>query len=226
MKRYFTVIFSVLIVFFHVHSAFATLPKLSWHSGQITGWDKTVLTGEVSYNWLIRTVSFRQEDGRIRSFSANQVSQFGWFDFDTHTYRDFRVLKHEGSNSRPSQAFFEVCTDGPLTVVRQLKPLRGLQKHLFSHPAYFADEPALAQNTDFFEYFVYDAGRLRAIDRFYTDVYEPLMTAYKKQLTRYIQTHNLNDRTLLGRLILINRYNSMVEQDARTASAKSFVPSP
>ena len=116
--------------------------------------------------------------------------------------------------------------DGPLTVVRQLKPLRGFRKHLFSHPAYFTDEPTLSQNIDFFDYFVYDAGRLRAIDRFYTDVYEPLMTAYKTQLKQYTQVHNLNDRTLLGRLVLIDQYNTMVQQDARTASAKGLISSP
>ena len=226
MKRRFTVIFLVLIVFFHVAPVFANLPGPNWYSGQIIGWDNTTLKGDVCYNWLMRTVMYRQEDGRIRSFSANQVSRFGWFDVDTNTYRDFRVLRHEVADSRPSQAFFEVCMDGPLTVVRQLKPLRGLRKHLFSHPAYFTDEPALSKNIDFFDYFVYDAGRLRAINRFYTDVYEPLMTAYKTQLKQYTQVHNLNDRTLLGRLVLIDRYNTMVQQDARTASAKGLVSSP
>jgi hypothetical protein len=226
MKLRFIVIFSSLIVFFYVSPVLAALPKHNWQSGQITGWDKTILTGDLCYNWLMETVLFRQTDGRIRSFSANQVSQFGWFDFSTNTYRDFRVLSHQDSDNRSSPGFFEVCMDGPLTVVRQLKPLRGLQKHLFSHPAYFTDEPALSQNIDFFDYFVYDAGRLRAIDQFYTDVYEPLMTAYKTQLDHYPQVNNINDRTLLGRLVLIDRYNAMVQQDARTASAKGLVPSP
>lgn len=226
MKRRFTVIFLVIYVFFYGSPGLAALPKPGWQSGQITGWDKTVLTGDLCYNWLIETVLFRRTDGRIQTFSANQVSQFGWFDSVTNTYRDFRVLSHEVPNSRSSRAFFEVCMDGPLTVVRQLKPLRGLRKHLFSHPAYFTDEPDLAQNIEFFDYFVYDAGRLRAIDRFYTDVYAPLMSAYKPQLEQYIQVHHLNDRTLLGRLVLIDRYNIMVRQDARTASAKILVPSP
>ncbi len=162
MKCRFTVIYSVLLVFFYVSPVLAALPKPGWQSGQITGWDKTVLTGDLCYNWLMETVLFRRTDGRIQSFSANQVSQFGWFDFTTNTYRDFRVLSRDVPNSRVSQAFFEVCMSGPLTVVRQLKPLRGLRRHLFSHPAYFTDEPALAQNMDFFNYFVYDAGRLRA----------------------------------------------------------------
>lgn len=226
MKLRSTVIFSVLIVFFYVSPVLATLPEPSWHSGKITGWDNAVLTGDVCYNWLLETVLFRQSDGRIRSFSASQISQFGWFDFADHKYREFRTLTHDVDENRTSQAFFEVCMDGPLTVVRQLKPLRGLRKHLFAHPVYFSDEPSLSQNSDFFNYFVYDAGRLRAIDRFFTDVYEPLMTAYKKQLDHYTQVHNLNNRTLLGQLVLIDRYNVLVQQDARTASVKVTVPSP
>ncbi len=226
MKLRFAIIFPLLITLFCVSPIFAALPKPNWHSGQITRWDKTILIGDLYYNWLMKTVLFRQADGRIRSFSANQVSQFGWFDFTTNTYRDFRVLNHQVAGDRSSQAFFEVCMDGPLTVIRQLKPLRGLRKHLFSHPAYFADKPALSQNTDFFDYFVYDAGRLRAVDRFYTDVYEPLMTAYKAKLDHYVQVHNLNNRTLLGRLVLIDQYNTMVRQEARMASVKGLVSSP
>ena len=225
MKVAITFIFLALIAFFHAPAVRAALPGPNWHTGKLVRWDNTILEGELSYNWLMQTVLFRQPDGRIGSFSANQISQFGWFDFTNHKYRDFRVLAHDANMSQTSQAFFEICMDGPLTVVRYLKPLRGLRRHLFAHPGNFSDQPALSENIDSFDYFVYDAGHLRAIDRFHYDVYLPLMTTYKKQLDQYVQVHNINTRTLLGRLVMIDRYNILVEQDAKTASAKGVIPS-
>ncbi|MVM31500.1 hypothetical protein GO755_15750 [Spirosoma sp. HMF4905] len=223
--RYFFTLLTT-IVLFHVFSVHAALPKPAWKSGQLILWNKTVLEGDLCYNWLMETVLFRHADGRVHTFSANQVSQFGWFDFDIHKYRQFKVLASSGTKTHTRQTFFEICMDGSLAVVRNLRQPRGLFKRAFSHPAYFVDQPTMAQNTDYFNYYVYDAGHLLELDRFYTDIYDPLMTAYDKVLKRYIYEHNINDRNLAGRLVLIDRYNSLVERDAKTASVKGMTVAP
>ena len=222
-------LFSTLIttiVLFNVFPVQAALPKPMWHSGKLILWNKASLEGDICYNWLLETVLFRQADGRVFTFSANQVSQFGWFDFSVHKYRDFRAFTNSEVKRIDHQAFFEICQDGSLVVVRRIKPLRGLRKHVFTNPAYYADQPSMAENADIFDYFVYDAGHLRAIDRFHTEVYMPLMTTYDRQLQQYVQRHNINDRSLFGRLLLIHQYNIMVEQDAKLASTKGFAVAP
>ena len=83
----------------------------------------------------------------------------------------------------------------------------------------------MSQNTDLFDYYVHDADRLMALDRFYVEIYEPLMTAYDRELQTYVQRHNLNTRTLLGRLVLIDQYNFLVQKDPRTASARGSINS-
>ena len=209
-----------LVAFFLVTSAQASPPGAVWYTGQLVLWDKTSLEGDLSYNWSAEMVSLRQADGRIRTFSAHQVSEFGWFDYSLHKYRNFMSLVKPVDKIRTDQAFFEVCLDGPLTVVRQLRQRHGFLKTLFSHPTYTNDKPTLAKNDEFFTYFVYDAGQLLKLDRYYIDIYEPLMMNYNREIQQYVQKHNINDRTIPGRLVLINHYNWLVQHDTKAASAK------
>lgn len=226
MKTLYTFLFSIIIVFFSSSPAQASHPKIIWHAGHIELWDRTDLEGDLSYNWAAEMVSIRQEDGRIRTFSANQVARFGWFDYSQHKLRNFVSLVKPVDKGRTNQVFYEVCMEGSLAVVRRLRQSHGLLKHLLTHPAQATDQPSLTENTDLFDYFVSDAGRLLAFNRFYIDIYEPLMATYQKELRQYAQTHNINDRALLGRLVLIDRYNWFVQHDSKAASAKGVSDAP
>lgn len=210
----------VIIVLFPVCTATA-FPKIIWHTGQITLWNKAVLTGNVSYNWLAEMVLI-QVDGRMATLSADQVSQFGWFDHSQHKYREFRSLPGTVTENRTPYAFFEICSDGALTVVRRIKHTHGLLRRAFGHPSNFTDEPKMAQNIDQFDYFVQDDSHLVSVDQFHTGIYKPLMTAYDQPLQKYIATHNINSRSLLGRLVIINHYNYLVQQDNHMASFKQY----
>ncbi|SOD91770.1 hypothetical protein [Spirosoma fluviale] len=221
MKPASTFTFALLFVLFYVIGNAKQINPL-WRSGQIHFWNKVVLEGDIAYNWSAEMVSLRELDGRVRTFSANQVAEFGWFDHEQHKRRNFVSLTKPLDNERTSQCFFEVCMDGPLTVVRRFRKPHGPFKRLFSHPANSSDQPTLAQDTDQFEYFVFDAGRLLTLNKFHAEIYEPLMTTYHQELRQYILTHNINDRVLAGRLLLIGRYNSMVQYDPKTASNKGF----
>ncbi|GAB3800215.1 hypothetical protein GCM10028819_25090 [Spirosoma humi] len=226
MKTVYTFTFAVFFVFFSSTVTLASYPKVIWHAGHIELWDRTDLEGDLSYNWAAEMVSIRQEDGRIRTFSANQVARFSWFDYSQHKLRSFISLTKPVDKGLTNQAFYEVCMDGSLTVVRRLRQSHGLLKRLLSHPAHATDQPILSQNMDLFDYSVYDAGRLLALNRFYIDIYEPLMTTYKKELSHYVQIHNINDRTLPGRLVMIDRYNWFAQHDSKAASAKGMADAP
>lgn len=214
---------TLLIVFFTVLPVQASSPKITWQTGHLQFWDKTVLEGDLSYNWAAEMVSLRQPDGRIHTYSANQVSEFGWFDYSLHKQRDFISLVKHLDKDRDSQAFFEVCMDGSLAVVRKLRTRHGFLKRAFSHPVYSNDKPTLIQNTDHFDYFVYDAGRLLALDRYYIDIYDPLMRGYEREIRQYVLSHNIDDRTLTGRLVLIDHYNWLIQHDTKAASVKEPV---
>ncbi|GAB3992935.1 hypothetical protein GCM10028807_26920 [Spirosoma daeguense] len=224
MKNITMFITITLIVFFSVYFAHAALPKPIWQSGKIVLQDNTVLEGDLVYNWLVETVQLRQPDGRIRLFTTYQVRQFSWFDIELNKRRDFMALTNAASKETETSRFYEVIMDGPLAVVRKLKRPRGLWKRAISHPIHFNDQVTLAQNTDLFDYYVHDAGKLLSLDRYYTDVYKPLMTTYAQQIQQYTIGHNINDRVLLGRLLLISHYNTLVEQSSSTASVRNLIP--
>ncbi|WP_420148324.1 hypothetical protein [Spirosoma sp.] len=226
MKTFLNLTIITFFSFFCTLSTHAHYPKVSWHTGKIILNDKNQLEGEIAYNWLAEMVMIRQTSGRMSTLSADQVLQFGWFDYNQHTYRNFLSLPASATENTLHHAFFEVCMDGPLSVVRRLKQRRGLFKRAFGHPSNYTDQPAMAQNTDHFDYYVHDAGRLLPMARFYTEVYERLMAAYDQPLQRYVQTHNINSRVLAGQLVLVDHYNFLVQQDARTASAKSYESAP
>lgn len=220
MKKVYIQLTASLIVFFLLSQSSYGLPNPIWHPGQLILWDKTTLEGDISYNWSAEMVLLRQSNGRLCTFSAHQINQFGWFDYSTHKHRNFVALPDNRSKQATRQTFFEICTDGPLSVVRRLRRPHGLLRKVFSNPSYYTDQPQMAQNQEHFDYYVYDAGKLRSLDKFFVEIYEPLMTSYDQELREYVLKHNLNDRSLLGRLVLIDRYNQLVQQDPRTASAR------
>jgi hypothetical protein len=220
MKNLLKVTLSLLFVLFLVSICQATQPKIMWRAGQIELWDRTTLEGDLAYNWAAEMVSIREANGRIRTFSANQAARFSWFDYSVHKVRTFISLVKPVNKDHESQVFHEICMDGPLTVVRRLKKPHGLLKRWLNGPEQANDQPAMAQDTDHFNYFVYDAGQLLDLDRFHKDIYKPLMTTYERELNRYMQRHNINNRTLAGRLVLIDRYNWMVQHDSKAASNK------
>lgn len=226
MNRFYKIILITTIAFFCIFPTQALPPKVNWPAGQVILWNKTVLEGNLSYNWLAEMVMICQSDGRVSTFSADQVLQFGWFDYNQHKYRAFKSLLTSVQKDRTSYGFYEVYMDGSLTVVRHIRKSRGLWKRAFGHPENFTDKPTMAQNHDYFDYFVYDSDQLLPLDRFYSDIYTPIMTMYDRELRNYVIRHNLNDRTLLGRLMLIDQYNLMVQYDTKTASAKSYGNAP
>lgn len=191
-------------------------PEAFWRAGQLTFRDGTTVEGNLSYNWLAGLVQLRQVNGRVSTFSPDQVSRFAWFDYSEHKFRNFATY----TGPDPAQTFFEVYMDGPLSVVRRLKHPRRLSTTLFGQPVHYTDRPTLSADLDSFDYFVYDGVEFMPLNRFLTDIYAIHLVAFQHELRQYVQTHNVNDRSLLGRLILINRYNFLLLQKGEIASAR------
>lgn len=212
---------TALIVLFSVIINFGKPLEATWHTGELALFDNVTLKGDLSYNWSAEMVLLRQPNGHIRTYSAYQVKQFEWFDFAQSKQRKFISLSRERADKRPNQTFYEVCMNGFLPVIRRLKRPHGLFKRAFNHPGHYNDTQQLAQNMDFFEYYAYDDGQFLALDRFYTDIYEPRLATYDRELQTYMRNHNINERSLLGRIILISQYNLLEQENQKTASNRS-----
>lgn len=219
MIRYSAV--TTIIALFFATFSFSRGLDATWHPGRLALSDQDTLKGDLSYNWSAEMVLLRQPNGHIRTYSAYQVREFEWFDFAQSKQRKFVSLSRSLAGQRTSQTFYEVCMDGSLPVVRRLKRPHGLFKRAFNHPGHYNDTQQLAQNMDYFEYFAYDDGRFLALDRFYTDIYEPRLATYDRELQTYMRNHNINERSLLGRIVLISQYNFLQQENQKTASNRS-----
>jgi hypothetical protein len=212
---------TAIIVLFSVIINIGKPLEATWHTGELALFDNVTLKGDLSYNWSAEMVLLRQPNGHIRTYSAYQVRQFEWFDFAQSKQRKFVSLSRELADKRPNQTFYEICMNGSLPVIRRLKRPHGLFKRAFNHPNHYNDTQQLAQNMDYFEYFVYDDGQFLALDRFYTDIYEPRLASYDRELQTYMRNHNINERSLLGRIVLISQYNFLEQENQKTASNRS-----
>lgn len=212
---------ATIFVLFFVSISSSKPLKTIWYSGELALFDNVTLKGDLSYNWSAEMVLLRQPNGHIRTYSAYQVKQFEWFDFAQSKQRKFISLSRELVDKRLNQTFYEVCLNGFLPVIRRLKRPHGLFKRAFNHPGQYNDTQQLAQNMDFFEYYAYDDGQFLALDRFYTDIYEPRLATYDRELQTYMRNHNINERSLLGRIVLIGQYNLLEQENQKTASSRS-----
>ena len=194
---------------------------VNWHKGRLVLATGELLINELAYNWSAEMVQIRRPDGRIRTLSAGQVRSFSWFDADQNKVREFVSLSFSSRKKRKHPSFFEIVMDGPLVVVRRLQQHKGLFKSAIGHPAHYFDDTSINQDATNFTYFVYDEGQFRNVDRFQVDIYLPYLKAYEKPLRHYAQTHNINERTTLGRLVLISQYNTLVREDQKTASVRT-----
>jgi hypothetical protein len=198
---------------------YAGSPGPPWQTGYLVLADGNRLAGDLDYNWQAETVLLREPDGRIRAFSASQVQQFGWQASPSQRARLFVALPGSINQLPASLAFFEVCAEGPLTVVRRMKRTHGLFKRAYSNPIRNFDPETPDPHDSFFDYFAYVDGQFLSFKRFYVDIYLARMAAYQQELRQFVQTRHLNEKSQFGQLRIVEQYNQLVER--QTASVKT-----
>ncbi|RIV22551.1 hypothetical protein DYU11_16180 [Fibrisoma montanum] len=219
MLRHVTLV--VLFLGTQLAASLAGDPPAKWHEGRLTMATNELVSGELAYNWSAEMVQIRQANGRIRTLSAGQVRSFSWFDADQSKLREFVSLPFSSGKGRAHPVFFEIVMDGPLVVIRRLQANKGLFRSAIGHPVRYFDDKSLNQDVSNFVYYAYDEGRFLSVNRFYIDIYQPYLKAYEKPLQQFVQAHNINERTTIGRLVLISQYNMLVNEDQRSASART-----
>lgn len=191
---------------------YAGRPKPTWQTGYLILADGSRLSGDMDYNWQAETVLLREPDGRIRAFSAGQVQRFGWQASASQKARLFVTLPGSVSQLPASPAFFEVCVEGSLTVVRRMKRTHGLFKRAYHNPIRNFDPETPDPHDSFFDYFAHVDGQFLSFKRFYADIYLARMAMYQQELQQFVQTRHLNEKSQFGQLRIVEQYNRLVER--------------
>lgn len=203
---------SFVLLLLSVSVGQAASPGPGWQAGHLTWWDGTVLAGDLAYNWQAEMVLLRETDGRIRTFSAGQVRQFGWSASAGQKARYFIALPGSNNQLPDRPAFFEVCAEGTMTVVRRMKQTHGLFRRPYANPVRGFDPETPDPHDSFFDYFAHIDGQFLPFRRFYTAIYLARMSAHRRELQQYIQVHRLNEKSQFGQLRIIEQYNRLAEQ--------------
>jgi hypothetical protein len=127
-------IFSLLIVC-PTLSWSQTFPFDLWHDGKIVLDTGDTIKGSIKYS-LQDLLQIRHQN-QLESFSARKVLLFEIFDQGYKRYRTFYSLPYSNNGSYKSPVFFEVLTEGKITVLsREKVEYRSTNNSPFMYGAY------------------------------------------------------------------------------------------
>jgi hypothetical protein len=92
-----------------------------WHEGKVVTVAGDTLKGLVKYDMMQDIIQFTHTDQKVEAFSARKVLFFEIFDNTVHRYRQFFVLPFTQTGSYRAPIFFELLTDGKMTVLAREK---------------------------------------------------------------------------------------------------------
>ena len=203
----------------------ATPPGIHWLPGQLVLASGQTLTGDLAYNWAAEMVLFQRADGRVQTLSATQVQDFAWYDPAMHGYRFFVSVAGSVPTNPDAPAFFERMVSGPLSVYRRMRKPRGLVKRTFQHPERVNPDQPDAPDY-YYDYFAEADGKLRSFDRFYSDVYVPILSTFDTELQTFRLRNHLDERSARSRMRLISYYNTLLtrQQASPTVAWQTSAP--
>ncbi len=88
-----------------------------WHEGKVVLVEGDTLKGLVKYDFNQDIIQFTYRDQRVEAFSSRKVLFFEIFDSQVHRYRQFFTLPFSQTGSYRTPIFFELLTDGKLTLL-------------------------------------------------------------------------------------------------------------
>lgn len=115
MRRF----FFLLLIFVSPIVRAQVFPFEIWHDGKIILDTGDTLRGQVKYD--LQDLLQIKHDQRLESFSARKVLLFEIFDQSYRRYRQFYSLPYSENGSYKTPVFFEVLTEGKITVLSREK---------------------------------------------------------------------------------------------------------
>lgn len=194
-----------------------------WNQGHVTLRTGQIIDGQLSYNWKAEVLQVRTADGITKAFSAHRVDSFAYFDNEQNALRKFSSVELPASSEIMRPVMLEECTVGHYTVYRRLRHSKELIK--ITRPSLYSSDTELMKDYDNFVYFVIDAdGAVTDLQRFELTLWPQMLSEYRAQLTECLHIRQLDLSNTVARLILINQYNYLREQNPIHANKPAATP--
>jgi hypothetical protein len=92
-------------------------PSEMWHEGKVVLAEGDTIKGMIKYDFSQDIIQFTHRDLRVEAFSARKVLFFEIYDNTVRRYRQFFTLPYTQTGSYRAPIFFELLTDGKLTML-------------------------------------------------------------------------------------------------------------
>ena len=178
-----------------------------WCPGQVTLVNQRMVAGEINYDLKYNAIQVRH-DGVVRTYTAEKIAHFTLFDLVKHRERRYVAIDHQLDEGYQRKTFFEVLTEGDLTILRKSRYVR--------KPRVTEDKraPHIYLNAVCrHDYYAYNQGDFFEIDDFKEQVL-PLMNSYEDLVQDYIKRCKLKLRKINEQMRVVHLYNQLCSQQA------------
>lgn len=207
MKKFFLGFVTLLVAVVQgVAFPFSNQPGF-WCPGKVVLENQQVVRGEINYDLKFNAVQVRH-DGVIRTYTAERIAYFDLFDQVKHRDRHYIAIDHQLDEGYRRKTFFEVLTEGDLTVLRKTKYVR--------RPRVTEDKraPHIYLNTVCkHSYYLFNEGEFFEVDDFKGQVL-PLMSRHQAAVSDYIRQCKLKLRKVHEQMRVVHLYNQLCAQQA------------
>ncbi len=187
-----------------------------WCPGQVTLVSQRVVAGEINYDLKYNAIQVRH-DGVVRTYTAEKIAHFTLFDLVKHRERRYVAIDHQLDEGYQRKTFFEVLTEGDLTILRKSRYVR--------KPRVTEDKraPHIYLNAVCrHDYYAYNQGDFFEIDDFKEQVL-PLMNSYEDLVQDYIKRCKLKLRKINEQMRVVHLYNQLCSQQANEGAVTEML---
>lgn len=172
-----------------------------WHDGKIVLVSGDTLKGLVKYDLQQDLIQYNAQRGSIEAFTARKILFFEIFDITINQYRQFFALPYSASSGYRTPVFFELLTEGKMTLLTREK----LEYRTYTSPYYYGSysRPVLVYTY----YLLEENGNINEFSGKKVDLIT-MMGKYGNHVADYMRDNKLKaeDREDLSKII--DYYNS------------------
>ena len=108
----------LFFLFVSINNLFAQeLPSKVFHQGYVVRNDGDTIRGKLKYDFESNLIQLKLVDGRTISLSSQQILNLSFHDQFFHRLRTFYSIPYALSNNVQNLIFFEILSEGPITLM-------------------------------------------------------------------------------------------------------------
>ena len=174
-----------------------------WNPGVVIMEDNLTLEGDLNYDHKNDIIQCR-EAGKIKAFSAHNVTSFYYLDRGTNVLHRFIAIEQKDRENYRRKEFYEIVLEGELTLLRKRNKSSDPLRQGHTESSYNMMHHILC-----YDYYVYHREDLVEINKFRKNVM-PLMKEKKREVATYADKKSLKLHYLMDQITLLSYYNGLV----------------